>query len=47
MIRFPYKTALIVGAGPGICATLSRSLSANLPATCEPGLLDDDVGLGA
>ena len=28
MAKFPYKTALIVGAGPGISASLARRLSA-------------------
>ena len=28
MTTFPYKTALIVGAGPGISASLARRLSA-------------------
>jgi NAD(P)-dependent dehydrogenase (short-subunit alcohol dehydrogenase family) len=31
MTKF-YKTALIVGAEPGISASLARRLSANLPA---------------
>jgi NADP-dependent 3-hydroxy acid dehydrogenase YdfG len=37
MAIFPYKTALIVGAGPGISASLARRLSA----------LDVGVGLAA
>ena len=28
MANFPYKTALIVGVGPGISASLARRLSA-------------------
>src|SRR5438270_13990124 len=28
MAKFPYKTALIVGVGPGISASLARRLSA-------------------